>query len=374
MNSANFHTRYNRQIILKGFGEEAQQKLADAKVLVVGAGGLGCPALQYLVAAGVGRVGVVDDDVVSLSNLHRQVLYTADDVGQPKALIAAERLRRMNPDVTISPYNIRLKATNALDILKEYDVVVDGTDNFASRYLINDACVLLGKPLVYGAVSQYEGQVAVFNVANEEGAAVHYRHLFPEPPEHGEVANCAEAGVLGVLPGIIGAMQAMEVIKLITCIGEPLTNRLLTYNALTQETYALQLSHHALPDGLMSATPETFLQTDYEAVCGTKPVGVMEIDAEEFHRLRQRPSSIVIDVRERGEQPSLNGLPHRQLPMSVFEKEMSGIKEETVLLVCQHGIRSLHAAELLQEKSINSIKIFSLKGGVAKWADALGIE
>lgn len=374
MDSTNFHTRYNRQIILKGFGVAAQQKLADAKVLVVGAGGLGCPAVQYLVAAGVGTVGLVDDDTVSLSNLHRQVLYTTDDVGQPKALIAAERLRRMNPDVTVVPHNIRLEASNALDILKEYDVVVDGTDNFASRYLINDACVLLGKPLVYGAVSQYEGQVAVFNVANEEGAAVHYRHLFPEPPKHGEVANCAEAGVLGVLPGIIGAMQATEAIKLLTGIGEPLTNRLLTYNALTQETYALQLAHHNLPDGLMPTTPEAFLQTDYEAACGAKPFGVVEIDAEEFHRLRQQPSSTVIDVRETGEKPSLNGLPHRQLPMSVFEEEMSGIKEETVLLVCQHGIRSLHAAEMLQESSANAKRIFSLKGGVAKWAAALGIE
>ncbi|MBD0294073.1 MAG: HesA/MoeB/ThiF family protein, partial [Flavisolibacter sp.] len=217
MVSNEHNERYQRQVILQEFGEAGQQKLLQAKVLVIGAGGLGCPVLQYLAAAGVGVVGIADDDIVSLTNLHRQVLYSMSDIGKSKVERAAAILRQLNPDIEIIPYHLRLTNKNALDIITAYDIVVDATDNFPTRYLLNDACVLLSKPLIYGAVSKFEGQVAVFNGVGSSGEkSVNYRDLFPVPPQEDEVPNCAEAGVLGVLPGIIGSLQAGEVIKLIT--------------------------------------------------------------------------------------------------------------------------------------------------------------
>ena len=225
MNNHKSYERYQRQILLKEFGIDAQQKLLQAKVLVIGAGGLGCPALQYLVAAGIGTIGIVDDDIVSLNNLHRQVLYTVNDIGLSKAEVAAEKLKALNDEINIISYNERLTNKNALALLMNMILLVDGTDNFSSRYMINDACVLLNKPLVYGAISKFEGQVAVFNIKDEiQIRAINYRDLFPTPPKDDEVLNCAEAGVLGVLPGIIGTMQANETIKLITGIGKPLIN------------------------------------------------------------------------------------------------------------------------------------------------------
>ncbi len=236
MNSSN--ERYQRQVTLKGFGPAAQNALLNAKVLVIGAGGLGCPVLQYLTAAGTGCIGIVDDDVVSISNLHRQVLYDANDIGKPKVSVASAKLRLMNPGTDLTEHKIYLDKNNCLDIIRAYDVIVDCTDNFASRYMINDACVLEGKPVVYGAVSRFEGQAAVFNVMQEGRETTgNYRDLFPVQPEQGEVMNCAEAGVLGVLPGIIGSMQANETIKLITGIGEPLANQLLTFNAINNRQF-----------------------------------------------------------------------------------------------------------------------------------------
>jgi molybdopterin/thiamine biosynthesis adenylyltransferase len=220
MNSKEKYERYERQILLKEFGVAAQEKLLHAKVLVVGAGGLGCPVLQYLAAAGVGTIGIVDDDVVALNNLHRQVLYNMNDIGLSKAEIAAEKLKALNNEINVVAYNKRFTNKNALEIINAFDVVVDGTDNFSSRYIINDACVLLNKPLIYGAISKFEGQVAVFNVKDEVNKrAINYRDLFPVPPKDDEVLNCADAGVLSVLPGIIGTMQANETIKLIIGIG-----------------------------------------------------------------------------------------------------------------------------------------------------------
>src|SRR5204862_3188744 len=220
MSNTNLYERYQRQIILPGFREKGQRELLQTKVIVVGAGGLGCPALQYLTAAGVGTIGIIDDDVVSLNNLQRQVLYSVNDIGFSKAERAAITLRQLNTGIKIISYYERLTTQNALALFKEFDIIIDGTDNFSTRYMINDACVLLNKPLVYGAISQFEGQVSVFRNKNEED--VNYRDIFPDPPKDGEVLNCAEAGVLGVLPGIIGTMMANETIKLITSIGEPL--------------------------------------------------------------------------------------------------------------------------------------------------------
>jgi sulfur-carrier protein adenylyltransferase/sulfurtransferase len=260
--------RYGRQMLIPAFGVSGQQKLLAAKVLMIGAGGLGCPALQYLVAAGVGTVGIVDHDIVAVSNLHRQVLYSTADIGQSKALRAKVVLEALNPEIQIRAYPEQLTPANALGIMREYDIIVDGTDNFATRYMINDACVLLGKPLVYGAVSRFEGQVAVFNQQDQKTASVNYRDLYPQPPDAGTVLNCAEAGVLGVLPGIIGAMQANEVIKLITGIGKPLINRLLTYNALNNQFFEIGLTTQAGTKALIPGDEIAFGQMDYQLLCG----------------------------------------------------------------------------------------------------------
>ena len=371
--SLNFE-RYSRQLSLKGFGAEAQKKLTSAKVLVVGAGGLGCPALQYLVAAGVGTIGIVDDDVVSLSNLHRQVLYTMADIGLPKVHQAAIKLEALNPDVAIISYQSKLGKEAALTTIAQYDVVIDGTDNFASRYMINDACVLLNKPLVYGAVSQYDGQVGIFNVAGETSGATNYRDLFPQPPKDGEVLSCAEAGVLGVLPGIIGTMQAAEAIKLITGIGAPLINKILSYNLLHQQFYMVNV--HPSPAGavLLPKTESEFLEMDYNEATCTNERFAIEIDADKFKALHDKAGVTVIDVREAGEQPLITTFKHRQIPMSVFNERLSEIKEQEVILFCQHGIRSLHAAELLHERHGALKKIYSLKGGIVRWHTELVVK
>ena len=230
--------RYDKQIALPEVGEAGQQKLAEAKVLVVGAGGLGCPALQYLVAAGIGTIGIVDGDVVNETNLHRQVLYTNSDVGKPKVEVAAERLYQLNPEVKINTYSDFLTAKNAMDIVANYDLIVDATDNFAARYRINDVCVKLDKPFVYGAIHRFEGQVSVFNY---KGGPT-YRCLFPEYPTENQIPNCNETGVLGVLPGIVGTHQATEVLKMILGIGEVLSGKLMTLNLLTNSSQIFECS------------------------------------------------------------------------------------------------------------------------------------
>lgn len=358
------YERYQRQVILNGFGEAGQQKLFGAAVLIIGAGGLGCPALQYLAAAGVGSIGIVDDDVVALHNLHRQVLFTTEDVGKPKAEVAAKRLTKMNPDIAIHSYPFRLTNQNALDIIEGYDYVLDATDNFATRYLVNDACVLLKKPLIYGAISQFEGQVAVFNAGEE---SVNYRDLFPQPPTPGSVLNCAEAGVLGVLPGIIGTMQATEIIKLISGMGTPMVNQLFTYNALTNESFVFQLSAKKEKASLLPKTAASFQQMDYEWLCGNEAVPVEEIDVTTFNQHLQEKGRTVIDVREEGEQPEATEFIHRQIPLSVFDKNMKTIEEDIVILFCQSGKRSKEAAKRLSATFGTSKKIYSLQGGILNW-------
>ncbi|HEX7904639.1 MAG TPA: HesA/MoeB/ThiF family protein [Chitinophagaceae bacterium] len=366
MNTNNSYERYHRQILLKGFGEEGQQKLLQAKVLVIGAGGLGCPALQYLTAAGVGTIGIVDDDVVALSNLHRQVLYSVNDIGLSKADTAAKVLSALNPDISITTYNERLTTANALDIINAYDLIIDGTDNFASRYMINDACVLSGKPLVYGAISQYEGQVAVFNFKNDNNDPVNYRDLFPEPPKDGEVLNCAEAGVLGILPGIIGTMMANETIKLITGIGESLINQLLTYNALANQVYTLGLSSRKETRSLIPADEAAFKQINYDWLCAS-PSTSFEIDVERFTVLLQEDDTAVIDVREWNEKPVVDEFAFTQIPLSELQEKMTGIKENAVIFFCQSGKRSLQAAQLLFNTFGETKKVYSLQGGLLQW-------
>lgn len=264
--SKEYILRYQRQITLNGFGIEAQEKLSNAKVMVIGAGGLGCPVLQYLVAAGVGTIGIVDHDQIALSNLNRQILFGQGEVGLYKASISAEKMEVLNNLVTVTPYLQYCNQKFALEHFPNYDIIIDASDNFASRYLINDACVLLQKSLVFGAVSQFEGQVAVLNVL-KDGQQLNYRDLFPEPPKNSEVLSCAEGGVLGVLPGIIGVMQATEAIKLIAGVGQVLANELLTYNALTQKIYTLQLAKNPERAKYAPNTIEAFLNLNYQLTC-----------------------------------------------------------------------------------------------------------
>lgn len=359
--------RYNRQIILKGFGEEAQQKLLRAKVLVIGAGGLGCPALQYLTAAGIGHIGIVDDDTISLSNLHRQILFTTADIGKLKVEVAAKRLQEMNPQIGIIRHPIRLQKNNILDILSRYDYLLDGTDNFESRYLINDACALLNKPLIFAAVSGFEGQLAIFNTPDHLTPSTNYRDIFPVPPQKGEIPNCTENGIIGVLPGVLGTMAAAETIKLIAKIGQPLTNKILSYNLLTQEQYTINISHG--DDYILPKTVDEFLNMDYQDT-SEGPQGYIEIDATELVKLQQLDSTILIDVRERHEVPVLDKQIFTQVPMSEFGAFMGKeFYQKHVVLICQHGIRSVAAAEAMQEKYGDAKKIYSLKGGIIKWRD-----
>jgi adenylyltransferase/sulfurtransferase len=369
MNNTISYERYHRQIILKDFGEAGQQKLLDAKVLVVGAGGLGCPALQYLTAAGVGTIGIVDDDEVSLYNLHRQVLYSVNDIGSSKAERAAKVLSNLNPEIKIIAYSERLTTQNALSILEAFDIIIDGTDNFSSRYMINDACVLLDKPLIYGAISQFEGQVAIFNSKNiETDVAVNYRDLFPHPPKENEVLNCAEAGVLGVLPGIIGTMQANETIKLITGIGQPLIDRLLTYNALNNQIFELELSARPETHLLIPQDKNAFEQMDYDWLCGSG-VEQNEIDHVFFGNLLAVGNIDVIDVREPGEIPTIKEFAFHHIPLNKLQENIELVKTNTVVTICQTGKRSLQAARQLIDVFGTSKKIYSLRGGIIQWKE-----
>jgi molybdopterin/thiamine biosynthesis adenylyltransferase/rhodanese-related sulfurtransferase len=368
MNNDQLYERYQRQLILKGFGAEAQQKLLSASVLVIGAGGLGCPVLQYLVAAGVGSIGIVDDDVVALSNLHRQVLYNVQMIGKPKADCAVEVLQQLNPQVKFTVYDERLTNKNAATILSSFDVVVDGSDNFATRYLVNDACVLLNKPLVYGAISQYEGQVAVFNVQQHNERSANYRDLFPHPPKEGEVLNCAEAGVLGVLPSIIGSMMANETIKLITETGKLLENRLFTFNTLTNQTYELEITARGETSLLIPATETELLQTDYEWLCSTATI-VNEIDAAAFNEIIAEGKAAIVDVREKDEQPVVTEFSHMQIPLNSLQQHTAWLTEDTIVVFCLSGKRSAQAANQLNELFGVSKKIYSLKGGIQQWME-----
>ncbi len=344
--------RYNRHIILPEIGLEGQEKLKQAKVLVIGAGGLGCPVLQYLVAAGVGDIGIVDDDKVDESNLQRQILYTTNDVGKPKAQVAVEKLSAQNPNCQFKSYLQRLNSGNALEIISDYDIVVDGSDNFPTRYLVNDACVMLNKPLVFGSVFKFEGQVAVFNY---NGSAT-YRCLYPQPPSSDEVPNCSEIGVLGVLPGTVGLLQATEVIKIITGIGEVLSNKLLRFDALnmTFETFSFSLN---------PKNQEIKAFTDYEQFCG---VAVKEISAEQLkEKLRLHEEMQIIDVRE-SEEYAVKNIGAILIPLGTLADNLDKINPNVPIIVhCQGGGRSKKAAQLLMEKGFTNV--VSLKGGMREY-------
>ncbi|MFC6102065.1 HesA/MoeB/ThiF family protein [Olivibacter domesticus] len=359
MENDSFHERYHRQIILKEFGAVGQNRLKQAKVLVIGAGGLGCPVLLYLVAGGVGTIGIVDDGLVELSNLHRQVLFNTSDIGKRKVDCAAQLLSKMNPDVAILTYPDRMETSNALDLIDAYDIVIDGTDNFQSRYMINDACVLLNRPLIFGAISRYEGQVAVF----KDG--FNYRDIFPQPPQEGEVMNCSEAGVLNVLPGLIGNLLVNECIKLITGIGDTLVGKLQTYNMLNNGSFTIEITSTLYGSSLIPKNRESFEATDYHYLCNAKEIVVNELSKDELLTLLNEEEIDLIDVRELSEQPTLNGFNHLRIPLASLEKHASLIKKDTVVFVCQSGKRSKLAARRFEE-IINqgNRRVFSLEGGV----------
>lgn len=361
------HKRYHRQIILDGFGESGQRKLIDAKVLVIGAGGLGCPALLYLAAAGVGHIGIVDDDAVSMENLHRQILFTTEDIGLSKTHAATKRLKALNPETDIMEYPFRLTPKSCIEIFPNHDIILDCTDNFATRYMINDACVLLNKPLVSAAVSQFEGQLAIFQVrGGHDEESVNYRDLFPEPPPPGLIRNCGEAGILGVLAGIIGTLQANETIKLITGIGVTLANRLLTFDIRTNTMTELELTRSDRRNRSMPADTQAFLRMEYERNCHTGPP-IEEIGPSAFDMMLKGPDVVAVDVREPHEEPSVTEFEHLRLSLSVIQSGMHTITARKVAFFCQSGVRSLQAASILSAARPGEHEVFSLRGGIIAW-------
>ena len=360
--------RYSRHLIIPDFNIEGQRKLKAAKVLVVGTGGLGAPLLQYLTAAGVGTIGIVDFDVVDDSNLQRQVLFSVEDIGKSKVEAALKRLKGLNPHITFNTYNTRLTSENALDIIKDYDLVADGTDNFPTRYLVNDACVILEKPNVYASIFRFEGQVSVFNYTDKNGeTGPNYRDLFPSPPPPGLVPSCAEGGVIGVLPGIIGTLQANEVIKVITGMGEPLSGRLFLFDALSFETRTVKLAKDKDPK------PITQL-IDYEDFCGLnqnngKKYDVKEVTVEELSKIRALGEDHqLIDVREPYEYEIAN-IEGELIPLSEIASAVNRLSsDKKVIIHCRSGVRSAQAIEKL-EKKYGFKNLYNLKGGILAWAD-----
>lgn len=360
--------RYSRHLLLPEVGVEGQQRLKAARVLLVGAGGLGSPAALYLAAAGIGTLGVVEYDRVDTTNLQRQIAHGTSTVGQPKLQSLTDRLRDLNPYVVVEPYPVRLSSANALEILRSFDVVLDGSDNFPTRYLVNDACVLLGKPLVYGAIFRFEGQVSVFDA--RKGPC--YRCLYADPPPPGLVPSCAEGGVLGVLPGVIGSLQALEALKLILGVGESLVGRLVLFDALRLRFRELNLTRD--PDCPVCGTHPTIRELiDYEAFCGigdgtAAPAAGLEISVEALRERRRAGNSmLLIDVREPHEWDiaHIDGaelIPLRQLPARLRELDAHA----EIVTYCHRGLRSLQALELLRSAGFDNVR--SLSGGIDAWA------
>jgi molybdopterin/thiamine biosynthesis adenylyltransferase/rhodanese-related sulfurtransferase len=361
--------RYSRHLIMPEVGMEGQQKLKAARVLCIGAGGLGSPLALYLAAAGVGTLGIVDFDVVDYTNLQRQIIHTTADVGRKKLESAADKLKAINPFLNLRTFETKLSSDNALELFKEFDIVADGTDNFPTRYLVNDACVLTGKPNVYGSIFRFEGQASVF--ATEEGPC--YRCLYPEPPPPGLVPSCAEGGVLGILPGLVGVMQATEVIKLILGKGEPLIGRLLLIDALAMKFRELKLRKN--PDcPVCGKNPTVTKLIDYQEFCGIrgeeKPVetGIPEMTVEELkRRLDAGDDLFVLDVREPHEYQICNIgghlIPLGDLPNRVNELDSS----REIVAHCRSGVRSAKAVNFLQQAGFK--KVHNLAGGILAWAD-----
>ena len=363
--------RYSRHLIMPEVGMEGQQKLKAAKVLCIGAGGLGSPLALYLTAAGVGTLGIVDFDVVDYTNLQRQIIHTTADVGRKKLDSAAEKLKAINPYINLRTFDTRLTGTNALELFREFDIIADGTDNFPTRYLVNDACVLTGKPNVYGSIFRFEGQASVF--ATEDGPC--YRCLYPEPPPPGLVPSCAEGGVLGILPGLVGVIQATETIKLILGQGDPLIGRLLLVDALGMKFRELKLRKS--PDcPVCGKNPTVKELIDYNEFCGIRgeeaPVAT-DVPAMTVEELKQQLDAkkdlFILDVREPHEYQicNLNGylIPLGDLPKRVHELDSS----RDIVAHCRSGVRSGKAVTFLRQAGFT--KVHNLTGGILAWADKI---
>jgi sulfur-carrier protein adenylyltransferase/sulfurtransferase len=352
--------KYHRQEILKDFGPEGQAKLIGSAVLVIGAGGLGCPLLQYLVSMGVGRIGIVDGDVVSISNLPRQILFGPNDIGKKKVEVAKDKLQKLNPDINIEIFPNYIDKKLATYLIPDYDIIADCSDNFSTRYLINDACVLLSKPLAFGAVSRYEGQVALFNVNLDNEFSGSYRDLHPIMPKAGEVLNCADAGILGVVAGIIGLLQAGEVIKYLTGVGDKLVNKIMYYLFEDNSNFVLNYT-----PGINTTTPkslEEFMNADYETYCNDEEVE--EISIEDF---KNNPHEYtVIDVRGENELPKWNLSEYTSIEVKNLNRRLNDLPDGKILFICQVGIRSAEAVRIAQSYYEDEGRFFNLKGGVQK--------
>jgi adenylyltransferase/sulfurtransferase len=368
--SAERYDRYRRHLTLPEIGLEGQQALLRARVALIGAGGLGCPLAQYLAAAGVGALGLVDFDRVDASNLHRQILFGTADIGRPKTEVAAERIAAMNPDVAVERHDVRLTSANALELLADYDVVVDGTDNFPTRYLTNDACVLLGKPNVHGSIFRFEGQVSIFDARH--GPC--YRCLYPEPPPAGSVLSCAAGGVLGVLPGLVALIQATETVKLVTGIGEPLYGRLLQYDALRMEFQEFRLRRD--PEcPLCGSQPSITALIDYEGFCGVPAAQasrpeVAKVSAVEAAARRARGETfLLLDVREPAEYEKARIEGSMLIPLGELARrtnEVDGWRDRPIVVHCHRDERSARACEMLLAKGFE--KVENLTGGIDAWS------
>jgi adenylyltransferase/sulfurtransferase len=360
--------RYRRHLNLAEIGPEGQAKLLAARVAVVGAGGLGCPAALYLGAAGVGTLGLIDADVVDLSNLQRQVLYGSADVGRPKVEVARERLTAQNPEVRVETHALRLTASNAEEVLRGYDVVVDGSDNFPTRYLVNDACVRLGTPSVYGAILRFEGQASVFDA--RRGPC--YRCLFPEPPPPGSVPSCSDAGVLGVLPGLVGMIQATETLKLLTGIGEPLLGRFVQYDALELRFSEFRFARD--PECAACGSHPTLTElVDYEGFCGVPSVREEPLPELTAAAVRERGAPgrdfLLLDVREPAEFEKSHIDGARLLPLGELadrSAELEAWRERPVVVHCHKGGRSAKAARWLRSQGFRDV--VNLSGGIEAWS------
>ncbi|MDB5258607.1 MAG: molybdopterin biosynthesis protein MoeB, partial [Chitinophagaceae bacterium] len=349
---------------LQEVGLAGQEKIKAASVLVIGAGGLGCPALQYLTAAGIGRIGIIDFDKVDVSNLQRQILYTTEDIGKHKAKAAAARLSANNPLVTFYSYTETLTAENALSILESYDIIVDGSDNFSTRYLVNDACVILNKPLVFGSIFKFDGQVAVFNYTDEKGLrGPTYRCLYPEPPADGEMPSCSEIGVLGVLPGIIGTLQANEALKLILGLGNPLSGKLFTLDALTMQTSLFNIESN--PDNYHITT-----LGNYDFSCDTSALNDVITVLELKALLDENTNLLVLDVREQFEYDICHIEGSLLMPLSTVPQHLQDLpKDKNIIILCHLGIRSASAVNFLQANGFE--KVSNLLGGIHSWAEEI---
>lgn len=362
--------RYKRHFSLRDFGREGQQKLKQARVLVIGAGALGCPVLTYLATAGVGTIGIVDNDSVELSNLHRQPLYAVNDLGQPKVLAAKRRLQELNPEIAVLTYATYFNPENALELILPYDLIIDGTDNFPTRYLINDVCVLSGKPNVHGSVVEFTGTMAVFNYKG----GPNYRDLFPVPPNPEDAPSCAEAGVIGVIPGIIGSLQAAEAIKILTGIGEVASGKFIRYNVLTgsQNTFRFEKD----PDNPLNGATENFIfEMDYPAFCHHITTQHMKsITVTELKTLKDQGADFqLIDVRETYEHDicTLNGL---LIPMGEIPENVDKIsKDKQVIVHCKSGRRSQNVIGFL-EANYGFTNLYNLEGGILAWANEIDPE